>query len=115
MDLRLVSEDERRNLFEFGVGREWKVCKILETKQGCWVGRHYHKLKDEMFVLLKGTGTFILKEEGGYGEERRIEVLEAPVSLFVPRGTYHAFRLHPGSILIGLATELYNPYDDYLL
>lgn len=105
MELNLVSEDARRKLFEFGGGRNWKVCKILEAKEDCWVGNHYHKLKDEMFVLISGSGTFVI--------ESKTIVEHAPFSLFVPRGSYHTFNLKKGSILIGLATELHDPKDDY--
>lgn len=105
MELKLVSDDVRRKLSEFGDGGTWKVCKILEAKTDCRVGDHYHKLKDEMFVLLEGSGMFHV---GGNGSSR-----QAPYSVFVPRGTYHAFDLKKGSVLIGLATELHDPYDDY--
>lgn len=105
MDLKLVSEDARRKLFEFGDGGVWKVCKILELKDECWVGEHYHKLKDEMFVLVSGSGTFVL------GDITSVE--NAPFSIFVERGKYHAFKLDKGSVLIGLCTELHDPKDDY--
>lgn len=105
MELKLVSEDERRKLSEFGEGAVWKVCKILEAKEECWVGNHYHKLKDEMFVLMEGTGTFVL--------EQQTSVEHAPFSLFVPRGKYHAFKLSKGAVLIGLCTESHDPKDDY--
>lgn len=105
MNLKTVSEDSRRKLSEFGEGREWKVCKVLEVKEDCWVGNHYHKLKDEMFLLIDGSGTFVLEE--------KTSVEHAPFSVFVPRNTYHAFNLKKGSVLIGLATELHDPKDDY--
>lgn len=105
MELKLVSEDERRKLFEFGNGGNWKVCKVLEAKSDCWVGAHYHKLKDEMFLLIEGSGTFVV--------ETNTKVEYAPFSLFVPRGSYHAFNLKKGSVLLCLASELHDPKDDY--
>jgi len=105
MEIKLVSEDARRKLSEFGEGGNWKVCKVLEAKTDCWVGNHYHKLKDEMFLLIEGSGTFVL--------EQQTRVEQAPFSLFVKRGQYHAFNLKKGSVLIGLATELHDPKDDY--
>ena len=105
MELKLVSEDERRKLSEFGNGANWKVCKVLEAKQACFVGNHYHKLKDEMFVLLSGSGTFVVEKE---------TIVEfAPYSVLVKRGQYHSFFLKKGSILLGLASELHDPSDDY--
>lgn len=105
MELKLVSEDDRRRLSEFGEGRIWKVCKVIQVKEDSWVGTHYHKLKDEMFVLLEGSGTFVMENE------TRFE--HAPFSLFVPRNNYHAFNLKKGSVLIGLSTELHDSKDDY--
>lgn len=105
MELRLVSEDERRKLFEFGNGGTWKVCKVLEVKEDCWVGAHYHKLKDEMFLLIEGYGTFVV--------EKSTMMEYAPFSLFVPRNSYHAFNLKKGSVLLCLASELHDPKDDY--
>lgn len=105
MELKLVSEDERRKLSEFGNGGTWKVCKILEFKKDSWVGNHYHKNKDEMFVLLEGSGTFVV--------EKTTFVKHAPYSVLVSKGQYHAFNLMKGSVLICLATELHDPKDDY--
>lgn len=107
MELKLVSEDERRKLSEFGNGGTWKVCKILESKQEAWVGNHYHKNKDEMFVLLSGSGTFII--------EQNTEVKHAPYSFLVSAGQYHSFKLSQGAILLCLASELHDPNDDYKL
>lgn len=105
MELKLVSDDTRRKLSEFGNGGTWKVCKVLETKSDCRVGGHYHKLKDEMFVLLEGAGVFDVGTT--------INFYQAPYSVFVPRGIPHTFDLKKGSVLIGLATELHDPTDDY--
>lgn len=105
MDLKLVSEDERRKLLEFGEGGEWKVCKILEVKEESWVGKHFHKKKDEMFVLLSGSGTFIVGPD--------TDVRFAPFCVFIKRNTYHAFKLSKGSVLLGLCSELHDPEDDY--
>lgn len=48
MNLKLVSEDNRRSLYEFGEG-EWKCAKYLDIKHDCVVGGHYHMEKDECF------------------------------------------------------------------
>lgn len=105
MDYKVVSEDARRSLAEFGNGGTWKVCKVMEIKEDCWVGNHYHKLKDEMFLLIEGSGTFVL--------EKTTSTEHAPFSLHVPRGSYHAFNLKKGSVLLGLASEMHDPKDDY--
>lgn len=105
MELKLVSEDDRRKLSEFGNGGNWKVCKVLEMKEDSWIGNHYHKKKDEMFYLMKGTGTFVIGNRT-YNEF-------APYSVLVSRDTYHAFKLAKDSVLICLASEEHDPKDDY--
>jgi mannose-6-phosphate isomerase-like protein (cupin superfamily) len=107
MELTLVSEDHRRKLSEFGNGGTWKVCKVVEMKDDMWIGNHYHKKKDEMFVLWEGSGTFVVEKE--------TKQTWAPYSVFVPRGTYHAFKLTKGSVLLCLASELHDPKDDYTI
>ena len=107
MELKLVSEDHRRKLSEFGNGGNWKVCKIVEMKEDSWVGNHFHKKKDEIFVLLDGGGTFVVEQKTTHEW--------APYSVFIPRDTYHAFKLQKGSVLICLASELHDPKDDYTL
>jgi quercetin dioxygenase-like cupin family protein len=121
MELKLVSEDERRKLSEFGNGGTWKVCKVLEFKQDALVGNHYHKKKDEMFVLLSGEGLFFVRNNQfnknpdytlAFSDgEYRI----APYSVFIKRGTKHAFNLKKGSVLICLASQEHDPKDDYKL
>jgi mannose-6-phosphate isomerase-like protein (cupin superfamily) len=107
MDYRLVSEDDRRKISEFGNGGNWKVCKIVEMKETSTVGDHYHKKKDEMFLLIEGGGTFTIGD--------KTETQWAPYSIFIPRNTYHSFRLHRGSVLLGLVSEEHDPKDDYKL
>jgi mannose-6-phosphate isomerase-like protein (cupin superfamily) len=107
MELKLVSEDDRRKLSEFGNGGNWKVCKVLEMKEDSWIGNNYHKEKDEMFLLLKGSGSFTIGDQ--------MSVQFAPYSVLVPRHTYHAFRLSKDSVLLCLASELHDPNDDYKL
>lgn len=103
--MRLVSSDERRNLYEFGGGGIWKVAKYLEININCTVGGHLHKKKDEMFLLISGAGNFII----GDNEFTRI----APFCFLVPRNTYHVFYLKEDSKLICLASEEHDPDDDY--
>jgi len=105
MELRLVSDDDRRSLYEMGNGGTWKVCKYLEFKTDSIVGNHLHKKKDELFLLVLGQGEFKVGEE--------TFVRNAPFSFLVSRGTYHSFKLTAGSRLICLASELHDPNDDH--
>lgn len=100
-----ISIDHRRALSEFGLGGTWKVCKYLEITEHCVIGDHYHKAKDECFFLASGSGMVKLSASA--------YLIHAPSFINVPRGTYHAFSLEKGSILIGLASEDHDPSDDH--
>lgn len=102
-----ISIDHRRALTEFGSGGNWKVCKYLEITEDCMIGDHYHKNKDESFLLANGSGTVRISAT--------VYPVKAPCVINVPRGNYHAFSLEKGSILIGLASEEHDPSDDYKL
>lgn len=104
-DLPIINEDQRRVLFDWAQG-EFKSAKAVIAKEAIPVGDHYHKNKDEVFFLLSGR---LLEMING---TERVENVEAPYKIFVPRGTYHKFTLEPGSIFLGVATELFDPNDE---
>lgn len=100
-DLLTINEDERRKLTAFPEG------KMLEIKEDCIVGGHYHMIKTELFVLIKGqckmtANNITAKMEKGVLYE------------IVPT-VYHSFEIKAGSILIGLCSHSYDPKDDYHL
>ncbi len=101
--LRLVSEDQRRKLYEFGEGL-WRCAKYLEIKQDSVIGNHYHKLKDECFLLLDGEMEVTL--DGVKSD------VKAPCVIEVPRNVYHVFKVKAGSRILGLCSELFNKEDD---
>ena len=113
--LKLVSEDSRRKLFEFGEGI-WKVAKYIEVSQDCEIGSHYHKEKDEFFLLIDGEMEYTLASKSDvsltyYVYNRRVT---APFAISVPRGTFHTFKIKAGSRMIGLCSELFNKCDDHI-
>lgn len=117
MSLELVSEDERRKLYEFGKGREWKVAKYLVIEKDCKIGSHYHKNKDELFLVVAGEIDYKTEDvdpnrkygfaESGWAKSHAV--------IYVPRNTYHVFDCKAGTVIIGLATELHDDSDDYKL
>lgn len=104
-DLPIINEDDRRILYDWAQGN-FKSAKAVIAKDAIPVGDHYHLNKDEVFFLL--SGKFIEMING----TERIENVAAPYKVFVPHGTYHKFTLEPGSILLGVATELFDPKDE---
>lgn len=103
--LKTTSSDDRRTLSEFGIGSFWRAAKYIEVHRDSRIGDHFHKLKDECFLLSKGDGVILLDGVGTY--------VFAPTIINVPRGTHHVFTLGKGSILIGLSSEEHDPGDDY--
>src|SRR5262245_57901921 len=104
MSLKLVSNDSRRSLFEFGEGN-WKIGKYIEVKEDSELGNHFHKEKDECFLLIEGE----IKELEL--DNLTLCCVKAPFSFTVPKGMRHRFSIKAGSKLIGLQSELYNPQD----
>lgn len=95
-------EDERRLLIDFGGAN---AVKVIYAKEGCVVGNHYHKNKDENFTLLSGEGA---AEVGDEASQMKIGEI-----YHCPRGTRHTFTLMKGSIMLGTATEPFDPEDEY--
>jgi mannose-6-phosphate isomerase-like protein (cupin superfamily) len=97
--------DERRDLTEYVADMSIRACKVLVAKDNCAVGQHYHKRKHEIFYLIAGFGTITLDGETQSLNERE--------SILVRRGVMHSFKLSKGAILLGAATEPFDPEDDY--
>lgn len=98
-------EDERRILYDWAKGN-FKSAKAVIIKKEIAVGDHLHRNKDEEFLLLQGN--FV---ELTLGEITTFNI-KAPYHVFVPRNTYHKFICSEGSILLGVATELFDPNDE---
>jgi mannose-6-phosphate isomerase-like protein (cupin superfamily) len=97
-----ASSDPRRDLYEFC---GYSVCKLIVAKDNCLLGRHYHKKKKEIFVLLSGQCVATFDGES---------FLMAPLSQYVvPEGMPHTFCLSAGAMMLGFASAQYDPTDDY--
>lgn len=101
-------EDDRRIIYDWADGN-FKSAKAVIVKKEIPIGDHYHKNKEEEFLLL--TGMFL---ELQVGEEITYNV-KAPHKVFIPKNTYHKFICEKGSILLGTATELFDINDEIKL
>jgi mannose-6-phosphate isomerase-like protein (cupin superfamily) len=111
MNLTLVSEDERRKLYE--ARKDWKVIKVIEVKENCEIGNHFHRNKDELFIIVKGVVSVVCKK---VLNEIKVEEIELSDNMYyVPRNTFHTFYCEAGTLIIGLATELHDDKDDLKL
>lgn len=100
-----VHEDARRVVFDWAQG-DFKAAKALIAKEPCAVGCHYHRNKDESFLLIHG---FCDRSTIG---EQTLGPVAAPHLWHVPRGTYHEFHLQGGAILMGVASEAFDEADE---
>lgn len=98
-------EDSRRIIYDWAQG-DFKSLKAVYIKEPVAVGDHYHNNKDEVFFLAVGH----IKELvlGGTTQYN----IDAPYTIFVPKGTYHKFVCTPDTIIFGGATELFDPNDE---
>lgn len=99
-------EDERRTLIEWIKDEPFRSAKVVIAKKEQELGKHFHKNKDETFLLLKGVAK---KVRIGNVEEFNVP---APKKWNVPRNTPHTFILSKGSILLGVGSEKFDPSDE---
>lgn len=100
-----VHEDERRKIIDWANGL-FRSTKALIAKAGCIVGDHYHRNKDERFLLLSGRASYVVIGNETWGN------IEPPYVWDVPRGSYHRFELDEGSVLLGVGTEEFDEADE---
>jgi mannose-6-phosphate isomerase-like protein (cupin superfamily) len=103
-------EDERRILIEWNKDIPIKRCKVIQTKDKCILGKHYHNDSDNIFYMLKGKGSYTLRSTISSRVERNW--LFEGDCLFVPRGVVHTFELLADTIMLEAASEPYNKDDE---
>ena len=93
-------EDHRRRLHSF------PEAKLLEIKEDCTIGNHYHKIKTEKFILCEGEAALIIKD----GETTPMQI--GKIYTVLPE-QHHTFNIKAGSVLVGLNSMPFDPKDDY--
>lgn len=101
-----VSDDERRTLIEWIANEPFCMSKVVIAKSTKAIGDHFHRHKNEKFLLIKGKARRVIL---GNKQEKNVP---SPRIFDVPRGLYHLFELEPGSILIGVADKPHDPDDE---
>lgn len=100
-------EDNRRILESF------PEAKVLHVKRDCILGQHYHKLKEERFILSEGF--CLLKTRHIDSEVQVNDVMVIGKIYTVMPFMYHEFEIVEGSVLIGLNSKPFDETDDYKL
>lgn len=94
-----------RTLTELGEGKIWAVGKVIKMHKDGILGNHYHKLKDECFMLVFGSGNISIR-----GKKQKMIMFN---EYFVNKNDEHSFELKKGTVLVGLCSEVFNHEDDY--
>lgn len=101
----IIHQDNRRTLYDWASG-DFKSAKAVIVHEAIVIGDHHHNKKTEEFLLL--TGSFLSLT---LGNETVVDI-PAPHKVVILPGTYHAFICSPGSILLGVATDLFDINDE---
>lgn len=95
----MIHEDERRIL------ESYPEAKIITAKKDTTIGKHYHKVKTEKFILIHGECEIV---RNGFSED----MAKCFVYEVIPN-TFHEFHIKKDSILLGFNSHPYDPTDDY--
>lgn len=101
-------EDDRRILESF------PEAKVITIKKDCSIGNHFHKIKTEKFILLKGKCKLNLSTVEGIIMSTSLKMKKGTLYT-VPPNTWHEFVISKDSVLIGFNSHPYDKEDDYKL
>lgn len=104
----VMSPVELKDYIDFEVKRVYYI-----TKPTGETGSHCHKIEEEFFIFIQGSGTAVIDKGDGLEEIR----VEGPTSgLYVGPYVWHQFKdLSPDAILLALSSTNYNPdRSDYI-
>jgi mannose-6-phosphate isomerase-like protein (cupin superfamily) len=102
----LINEDDRRTLIEWISDEPFCMTKAVIIKTHSVIGNHYHREKNEKFLLLTGRAQRVI-----IGDIEQWNVA-APALFDVPKGAFHSFECEAGSILLGVADKPHDPEDE---
>ena len=105
-DKFFAHEDDRRILIEWVRDMPLRSPKAIVAKTEEGIGDHYHRNKEEVFFLVRGTAKRVVV---GDAEERDVV---APRKWIIPRNVYHIFVLEKDAVLISAATDVFSPDDE---
>ena len=74
----------------------WRELNFFETTANQKRGEHYHKLTDELFIILKGKIKIQLSrvsEEGKLVGEKEYYIVSKGDVFIIPKLTFHAFEI----------------------
>lgn len=99
-------KDERGELIQVNTGR-WRQLNILKLKKGFSFGGHYHKLKEELFYIIKGEIKISIKNDGG----THSLLLKSGDCFLVEPYDNHTLHALKDSIVVEALSKPYNSND----
>jgi oxalate decarboxylase/phosphoglucose isomerase-like protein (cupin superfamily) len=101
------NKNERRLLYDWDINFSSKSIKLIFLKSGYIVGNHYHKNKDEIFILINGSINKLHLNKKIYSN------VKSPTAWLVKRGVFHKYFCKEKATIVCLASETFNHDDDF--
>ena len=113
--LKSVKEDGRRKIEEFSSLEGDFSIQLFTILSEQPLGDHYHEEKDEIFVILEGSGKLVTdsidKEAWGGGRYLNSCELKIGSVVLVKKRVAHRFILEPGSKMICFSSKAFDEND----
>jgi hypothetical protein len=111
--MSLVHEDDRRAIYELNLSK--RSFQGFLIKEPVPLGNHFHTRKTEDFTILKGGGIVmtqsVFTDGTPKGDAQKHLLTVDNCSIRIPALTAHAFVLDPGTEMICVSSEPFNPDD----
>ena len=102
----MIHEDNRRTLIDWSDRLPIEAVKTVVANEDCELGNHYHKIKTERFMMIRGEIICKIEKDPPFKMQQFKAVKIKP-------GVTHTFKMKKGSILQCLTDKKYDPKDDY--
>ena len=109
LEPEFIRQDKRGVLLQLSTG-DWKQCNILKIKKGYVFGNHYHRIKTELFYVLKGKIHLTIKKKS-YKTYTRI-CADNDCFLVEPYEN-HILEAKEDTVLVELLSHPYSKEDIY--
>ncbi len=87
--------------FDEEIAKKPGWIKILFVKKGEELSHQYHRLRDELWYMVRGKGRVLLwKEKEKYPENKEEITLEEGKTVFIPKLCIHSFRAEEDSFIL---------------
>ncbi len=112
----LIHKDKRRALREFESKEGKFSIQHYEVFKKVPMGNEFHKKREEIFVIVEGGGTVLLRRIGENGtpiSKLQKHIIKAPATIWIPPYTAHTLVMRPGTKMICYTNRLFEPKDRY--